>query len=144
MAELGVAGSAVGIISLGIQVCHGLILYYGSWKNAPKDVAQMCKSVRNLEETLEVLKVTIKDKGVATQAETGFQNSFDACTVSIDELRGELIRVQEVKGSSIWSKAHGQGRRFLYPFRESTLLKLKGIVAEIRENLSLAVEVLHL
>ena len=67
MAELGVAGSAVGIISLGIQVCQGLIQYYGSWKDAPKDVTQMCKSVWNLEETLKVLKVTIKDKGVATR-----------------------------------------------------------------------------
>lgn len=144
MAELGVAGSAVGIISLGIHVCQGLTQYYGSWKGAPKDVAQMCKSVQNLEETLKVLKVTIRDEGVATQAETGVQNSIDACTVSIDELQGELIRVQEVKGSSIWSKVHGQGRHLLYPFRESTLLKLKGIAAEIRENLSLAVDVLHL
>lgn len=145
MAEaLGVAGSAVGIISLGIQVCQGLIEYYGSWKDAPKYVARMCKSVRSLEETLEVLKVTIKDKGVPTQAETGVQNSIDACKVGIDEMQRELMRVQEIKGSSIWSKVHGQGRRLLYPFRESTLLKLKGTVAEIRENLCLAMEVLHL
>ena len=144
MAGLDVAGSAVGIISLGIQVCQGLIQYYGSWKDAPKDVAQMCKSIQNLEELLKVLKVAFKDKGVATQAETGVQNSIDACTASIDELQGELVRVQGVKGSSIWSKVHGQGRRLLYPFRESTLLKLRKIVAEVRENLSLAVDVLHL
>ena len=144
MAELGVAGSAVGIISLGIQVCQGLTQYYGSWKDAPRDVAQMCTLVRNLEETLKVLKVTIKNKGVATQAETRVQNIIAACTVSINKLQGELIRVQEVKGASLWSKAHGQGRRLLYPFRESTLLKLMGFVAEIRENLSLAVDVLHL
>jgi len=104
----------------------------------------MCKSVQSLEETLKVLKVTIKVKGVTTQAETGVQNSIDACTVSINKLQGKLIRVQEVKGPSIWSRVHGQGRCLLYPFRESTLLKLKGIVAEIRENLSLAVDVLHL
>ena len=144
MAELGVAGSAVGIISLGIQVCQGLTQYYGSWKEAPKDVVQMRKSVQNLEETLKVLKVTIKDKGVATQAETGVQNSIDACTVSINELQDKLIGVQKVKGSGIWSKVNEQGCRLLYPFRKSTLLKLKGIVAEIRENLSLAVDVLHL
>jgi hypothetical protein len=144
MAELAVAGSAVGIISLGIQACQGLLQYYGSWKDAPKGVTQMCKSVQNLEETLKVLKATIKDKGVATQAETGVHNSIDACTVGINELQAELTTLQEVKGSSIWSKVHGQGRRLLYPFRESTLVKLKEIVAEIRENLSLAMDVLHL
>lgn len=144
MAELGVAGSAVGVISLGIQVCQGLIQYYGSWKDASKNVSQTCKAVRSLEEILEVLNVTIKEKGVATQAETTIQNSINACTDSIEELRAELCNVQEVKGSSVWSKVHGQGRRLLYPFRESTLVKLKEIVAEIRENLSLAVDVLHL
>jgi hypothetical protein len=75
---------------LGIQVCQGLILYYGSWKDAPKYVAQVfCKSVWNLEETLKVLKVPITDKGVAKQAETGVQNCIDACTVSTDKLHVE-------------------------------------------------------
>lgn len=54
------------------------------------------------------------------------------------------MKVDQVRGSSIWSKVHGQGRRLLYPFRESTLLKVMGIVADIRENLSFAVDLLHL
>jgi len=29
---MDVAGSAVGIVSLGIQVCQGLLDYYDSWK----------------------------------------------------------------------------------------------------------------
>jgi len=144
MAELGVAGGAVGFISLGIQVCQGLMQYYGSWKDAVKDVAQMCKSIQNLEETLKVMKVTIEDKGVATKAEAVVQSSIDTCIFSIKELQDELIKVPEVKGPTIWSKVHGQGRRLLYPFRESTLVKLKEIIADIRENLSLAVDVLHL
>lgn len=144
MPGLEVAGSAVGIVSLGIQVCQGLIQYYGSWKDAPEDVTQMCQSVRNLEETLKLLEDTITDNRVSTQAKTGVQNNIDACTVSINKLQSKLMKVQELKGSGIWPKVHGQGRRLLYPFRESTLLKLRGIIAEIRENINLAVEVLNL
>jgi hypothetical protein len=144
MAEFDAAGRAVGVISVGIQACQGLIRFYRSWKDAPKTVSHMCKSVQSLEETLKVLKATIKDRGVATEAGTRVQNSIDACAASINELQGELIKVQGINGSDIWSKVHGQGRRLLYPFRESTLLKLKEIVDEVRENLSLAVDVLHL
>lgn len=120
------AGTAVGVISLGIQVCQGLVQYYGSWKDAPKDVAQMCQSIQSLEETLNALHSFNEGNGVASQAEYGVQSGITTCAAGIAELQGQLIKVQEIKGPSIWSKVHGQGRRLLYPFRESTLLKLKG------------------
>lgn len=144
MAEFGVAGSAVGILSLGIQVCKELTQYYGSWKDSSKAVARMCNSVEHLGESLNVLELAIKEKGVATQAEAEVQNSIDASTAGIDELHEELVIVRQIEGSSIWSKVHGQGRRLLYPFRESTLMRLMEIIADIRGNLSLTVELLHL
>ncbi|CAG8980199.1 hypothetical protein HYALB_00012392 [Hymenoscyphus albidus] len=144
MSELGIAGSAVGIVSLGMQVCDGLIKYYGSWKDAPTEVLRMCQSVKSLEESLNVLKLSIREEGVATQAEAGIREGIIGCKAGIDKLQQELNKVQEIQGSSVWSKIHGQGRRLLYPFRESTLLKLMGIIADICENLNLAVELLHL
>lgn len=142
MAEL--AGTAVGVISLGIQVCQGLVEYYGSWRDAPKDVARMCQSIRSLEEMLNVVNTIVKDNRFASQAESGIQSGIDSCATSIVELQSQLIKVQEINGPGTWSKVHGQGRRLLYPFRESTLLKLNGIVAEMRENLSFALDVLQL
>lgn len=142
MAEL--AGTAVGVISLGIQVCQGLVEYYGSWKDAPKDVARICQSIRSLEEMLNVVNTAVKDNGVASQAESGIQSGIDSCGTSIAELQSQLVKVKEVNGPSIWSKVHGQGRRLLYPFRESTLLKLNGIVTEMRENLRFALDVRQL
>ena len=142
MAEL--AGTAVGVISLGIQVCQGLVGYYGSWKDAPKDVARICQSIRSLEEMLNVVKTAVKDNGVASQAESGIQSGIDSLATSIAELQIQLIKVQEINGPSIWSKVHGHGRRLLYPFREGTLLKLDGIFAEMRENLRFALDVRQL
>ncbi|OBT97547.1 hypothetical protein VE01_04507 [Pseudogymnoascus verrucosus] len=142
MAEL--AGTAVGAISLGIQVCQGLVEYYGSWKDAPKDVARMCQSIRSLEERLNAVNAVVKNNGIASQAGSGVQSGIDSCVTSIAELQSQLIKVQEISGPNIWSKVHGHGRRLLYPFRESTLLKLNGIVSEMRENLSFALDVLQL
>lgn len=142
MAEL--AGTAVGVISLGIQVCQGLVKYYGSWKDAPKDVELMCKSMRSLEETLNMVNTAVKDNGVASQAQSRIRNEIDSCATSIAELQSRLIEVQEINGPRIWPKVHGQGRRLLYPFREGTLKKLIGIAVEMRDNLRFALDVLQL
>ncbi|OBT74165.1 hypothetical protein VF21_06236 [Pseudogymnoascus sp. 05NY08] len=102
MAEL--AGTAVGAIPIGIQVCQGLVEYYGSWKDAPKDVARMFQSIQSLEETLNAVNAVFKNNGVASQAEFGVQSGIDSRITSITELQSQLIKVQEVNGHSIWSK----------------------------------------
>jgi hypothetical protein len=144
MAGFGVTGSAIGVISLGIQVCQGLVQYYGSWKDSRKDIAKMCKSVDNLAEILKALKENVDSKSLAGDVIKNIQSSIVACTSGIKELQDELAKVQEVKGSNVLSKVHEQGRRLLYPFRESTLFKLREIVSDVRANLGLAVNMLHL
>lgn len=143
MAEFGVAGSAVGVISLGIQVCQGLLQYYGGWKGGREDVASMYSSVENLAETLRALQQTVQGKSLSVNAKN-VQSSIAACETGIQELQRKLAKVQKVRGSDTVSKLHEQGRRLLYPFRESTLIKLKEIVSDIRANLNLAVDTLHL
>jgi len=56
----GVAGTAVGVISLGIQTAQGILWYYGAWKDRDKDISRMCTSLGNLTTTLNVLLETIK------------------------------------------------------------------------------------
>lgn len=143
MAEFG-AGSSIGIICLGIHVCQGLVQYYGSWRDSRKDIATMCKSVDNLTDTLKALKKNIDGKSLAGDVIKNVQSSIVACTSGIQELQDELAKVQEVKGSNVLSKVHEHGRRLVYPFRESTLLKLREIVSDIRGSLGLAMNTLHL
>lgn len=144
MADFGVAGSAVGVISLGIQVCQGLLQYYGTWKDGRNDISRMCKLVGSLADILKALKQTLENNALVGDDANAVQSTIRDCTDSIAELQQELAKVLEIKGTSIRSKLHEQGRRLLYPFRESTLLKLKEIVSDIRDNLNLAVETLHL
>jgi len=59
MAELGVAGSAVGTASLGIQVCQGLLQYYNDWKSYDDDIAAICGSVNDLRDSFSMLSSTV-------------------------------------------------------------------------------------
>jgi ankyrin repeat domain-containing protein 50 len=144
MDAFSAAGSAVGVISLGLQVCQGLMQYYGTWKDGRQDISRMCKLVDSLADILNALKQSLEKGSLVGDVVDMVQGSVQACTDSILELQEELTRVQAIKGSSIRSKLHDQGRRLLYPFRESTLLKLKEIVLDIRDNLTVAVQALHL
>lgn len=138
MAELGVAGSVVGIVSLGLQTCHELLKYYVSWKDGRNDVATMCDSVDALAGILKLLETTISG---SSDLDVNVQCSIMTCRSSIEKLEQKLSKVQKVPGSGkLPTKLHDQGRRLLYPFRESTLAKLKEIVSDIRSNLSLAVD----
>jgi ankyrin repeat domain-containing protein 50 len=143
MADFGVAGSAVGVISLGITVCQGLVQYYGTWKDGRQDISRMCNLVNSLADILNALKQTLERVTLVGDVANVVQSSTKACFDSVLELQQELAKVQEIKGPGIRSELHEQGRRLLYPFRESTLLKLKEIVLDIRDNLTVAVETLH-
>lgn len=96
-----------------------------------------------MAETLRALQQTVKGKSLSGNAKN-VQSSIAACETGIQELQRKLTKVQKVRGSDTVSKLHEQGRRLLYPFRESTLIKLKEIVSDIRANLNLAVDTLHL
>ncbi|KAK0100804.1 hypothetical protein ONS95_007251 [Cadophora gregata] len=133
---------AIGIVSLGIQVCQGLLKYYGSWKDGPKDAATMCSFVESLSETLVQLEQTLAR---TPEISATVISCIEACRSSIEKLDKKLSKVQSVSDpGKMKSRIHDQGRRLLYPFRESTLAKLKEIVTDIRSNLALAVDTTQL
>ena len=132
----------IGIVSLGIQVCQGLLKYYGSWKDSRKDVAALCSSVESLSSILDQLEQTLTGNH---ETKSTISDCIEACRSSIEQLDKKLSKVRSVADpGNFTAKIYGQGLRLLYPFRESTLVKLKEIVADIRSNLALAVDTTHL
>jgi len=133
---------AIGIVSLGIQVCQGLLKYYDSWKDSRKDIAALCSSVESLSSILDQLEQTLTG---THETKSTISDCIEACRSSIEQLEKKLLKVESVANpGKVTAKIHDQGRRLLYPFRESTLIKLKEIVADIRSNLALAVDTTHL
>ena len=146
MAEVfGVAGSAVGVISLGIQVCQGLLTYYDSWKACHQDIENTSKSIASLTVTLEhilnvVEKRTIQDESI----EQHVSNILAQCSKGIKALSEELNRFENYPESAdIRAKIRSHLRRLYYPFKEGTLAKLRGSVQDIRDDLVPALEVLQ-
>ena len=56
---MDVASSAVGIVSLGVQVCQGLLSYYDGWKSFSSDISSTYNSIDDLSRTLALLKALL-------------------------------------------------------------------------------------
>ena len=91
MAEaFGVVGSAVGVISLGLQTVQGILWYYGAWQDRGDDVLRMCASLDNLKGTLDVLLKAINPPTVFNK------NVKENVEKSIDTFNGTLQKLIEI------------------------------------------------
>ena len=142
----GVAGSAVGVISLGIQVCQGLLKYYESWKGCHQDIENTSKSIASLTETLELVsRVVGNRKGQGEPVEQQISSIVVRCLTGIEALSKELEGFEKYPESAdIRSKIKSHMRRLYYPFKESTLAKLRDSVQDVRDDLVPALAVLQM
>lgn len=133
---------ALGIVSLGLQVCGGLLKYYESWKDCGKDVAATHESLSGLEKTFNLLKTTIKDQVLSQDIIGHVEQSIVSCEDGIKSLKKRLDKVWASKiPAGLPAKVY---RRALYPFKESTLAKMREAVQDLRGNLALSLSALQM
>ncbi|KAL8643660.1 MAG: hypothetical protein Q9226_008206, partial [Calogaya cf. arnoldii] len=137
---LGVAANAAGLIELGLSVCHGLWEYYGSWKHAESDVKKMYAEIESLSKTFALLQTTLGRPCLDPDIVYRIEEIIVACEANILCLDKKLRKIRDTSPMTNKSgskfKAHLQ--RALYPFKESTVVKLKEISRELQDHLLLA------
>lgn len=139
-----VASGVLGVVSLGLNACQGLLQYYSSWKDSQKDVAVMCASLEGLTKTFRLVEGTIEDRKFNQAIVDRVTASIDLCETGVDELNAKLLKVKMAPVKGAKDQTRGQFRRALYPFKQSTLLKLREAISDLRDNLSLAISTLQL
>jgi hypothetical protein len=139
-----VAGTAVGIASLGIQVCQGLLDYYDSWKSYDSDISSTYNAITDLSKTLILLRTTLHqqaDEERVGRVRTCVKDCEDAL-LKLDKKRDSLQKYSQPEG--LRQKMRSELQRTWYPFRKETLEALKASVTDIQERLKLALQVLQL
>ena len=141
---MDVGGTAVGIASLGIQVCQGLLSYYDDWKAYDADISNTYSAITDLSKTLTILRSTLQeevDEEKAGRVRTCVK-SCEGALLELEKKRCSLQNFSQPKG--LRQKMRAGLQRSWYPFRKETLEALKAIVTEIQERLKLALQVLQL
>jgi hypothetical protein len=139
-----ITGSAVGVISLGISVCGGLLDYYRSWKGIDDDMTRIYKYVDDLNGILEVLQAIIKRDEFCGESRRLAEERVVSCAAGIRELEGVWERFRDVPNSpKAKYRISGYLKKACYPFQEHTLSKIQSNTSELRENLNLVVGLLN-
>jgi hypothetical protein len=139
-----VAGTAVGIASLGIQVCQSLLSYYDAWKSYDTDVSSTYDAITDLSKTFTMLKTTLQqeiDQERVGQVDTCVQSCEDAL-LKLDEKRRSLQKYSQP--GALRQKMRSGLQRSFYPFRKETLEALKASVIDVQERLKPALQMLPL
>ena len=144
---LSVTAGIAGLISLGIQVTGSLVRFYTAYKGQDTDIAQTIGKLENLLDTFRFLDTALQHRtfrpdehGLLKNIESSAQN----CHELIQELNEECEKFNRTPTTGIKDAIRTAGRRAAYPFRQSTLQKLDEAISEIRQNLTLALDVLQL
>lgn len=143
------ASAIIGIAAFGLQVCNGLVQYYDAFKNQDRAISKTLQDAKMLQNLLEHVKHSIQNEENFTIRYGIDQSVGDivrACNEVLNELANELGKVQLIKvgrDKSISESLVRGVRRLKYPFKESTLMKLRESIGEVRDNLSLAFDTRH-
>lgn len=140
-----VAASAISVVSLGIQVCQGLLSYYGDYKSYDDTIGSLCRNVEGLRSTLEICEEALQKPGLTTsKAGANVTKSMGACRDGLASLQNTLDSYKKIpKPQGFKASIHNYGQQTLYPFKKPNVLRLQSTVAELQANVNTALLVLH-
>lgn len=140
---LSATGTAVGIVSLGIQVCKGLIWYLDNVKDAKDKATQMMKEVDHLANILEILEGVIS-KVDMTPAVSMTRTGIVECATAIEKIRDKLGLVTRGNHSGIRAYFHDVKGRLSYPCKQDDIIYWKGVLDHIQQSLQTALLALQM
>lgn len=146
MAEaFGVASGVGGTISFGISICQDVLTYYKAFRDSEQDIGQMCASMENVAKTLLAIDLTLRHGSFDQNIIDVVESSINLCAHGLQILAKKLDKIRLTReDSTLRTQLDNAKRKLLYPFKESTLAKLREICHDLKSNLGLAIDALNM
>ncbi|WPA99594.1 uncharacterized protein RHO25_004212 [Cercospora beticola] len=134
-------GTAVGVASLGIQLCEGILKYYSKWRSYDKDIEDTYRQIAELAKIFARLRVSLDKISYDRKQLQHAKEALQPCETSLLELQQLLVELRPINApSGRAERAWAQFRRAMYPLKASTLAKLRELDEDVRDQLSLALQ----
>lgn len=143
------AASTASFVSLGIQVCGGLISYCRAWKSHDKKIEEAQARLTDLELTLKNLSSILPmieslDDSTAESLH-GARQKIRSCTAALNKLNDALFETESIsQPAGILDKLHNVRVRSTWLFNKERLEGFRGSVAQTQSNLRSAIQILNL
>jgi hypothetical protein len=136
---IGIIGTGVGVVSLGLQIYGELKKYLDAYAGRDTQVSKALDYLKQLDSTLAVLQTIVPD------FESEQRLSSDIVTLNLQRCRDEMVVLQaelQKHEPSAYTDLKGKikeaKRKLQYPFARHTLAELEGRLERVLEYLSLA------
>ena len=140
---VSIAGTAVGVVSLGITVCQGLVSYYASWKDYEVDIKHTHGYLEDVSNKLQAAHTVLQTGSFPAEVKQQVESAISICVNHIDTLNTKLAKVRSTKlPVGIRDKVKSNLLRAQYPFKEKTLRKLQDSTTALQTNLVVALNLL--
>ncbi|KAJ5631612.1 NACHT nucleoside triphosphatase [Penicillium longicatenatum] len=144
---LSITAGIAGFLSLGISVTQSLIDFYSAYKTQDAELAKLTQKIKILQNTFQSLEPAIQPHRSRVSGEgllEDVENASQTCQGIIKELQQECQKFHAEPATGFRGSVRLARRRVAYPFRESTIRKIEEDIDEIRDSLSLTLDVLQL
>ncbi|KAI4678989.1 uncharacterized protein J4E88_006279 [Alternaria novae-zelandiae] len=132
-----ITGSAVGVVSLAIQVCKGLEWYLSGVKEAKNKGEQIAAETEELANLLEQLESVI-GKVDPSQPVSATRTGIVSCANAIATIRKKLKPDDQAASGGIKSSLKRLTKRLAFPFKEADIKYWKDVLNTIQQSLQTA------
>ncbi|KAF5254430.1 hypothetical protein FANTH_688 [Fusarium anthophilum] len=144
---LSIAGLALAVVSLGLQVTGGITEYFDSLKSRDQDIASIIQQNNTLRKTLRIIDSSISrfqnDHRTATEPLRQFLDSCNEELKVLESLVAALI-TDDQGTTGRRTKARNKGKKLLYPFHRPKLEQMATKLHHINATLQLGLQSLGL
>lgn len=144
---LGIAGTAAGLVSLGLQLYGEISKYIKAVKGREEDLRAARQNAEILRKCLNAIKGATASTNLTP---TVSKDAVNECVAScIDELKQLEELLTRLRGSTapadtLSSKFKAKGRQFIYPFHKDSVVDLEKRLASTNDVLQTALHALRM
>ncbi|KAM0126209.1 hypothetical protein ACHAO1_010206 [Botrytis cinerea] len=140
-----VLGTAVGVVSLGLQVSQGIVSYYSAYRDQAEEIDGIAQRTQALHTTLKHLQASLRSlHSNHTSAVTLVAATVASCEDNIKTLETTLQKCQHSVPVGTREKIYSLGKKAIFPFRQATIQRLENIVGKLQANVDMAIMALQL
>ncbi|KAL8747661.1 MAG: hypothetical protein Q9190_000508 [Brigantiaea leucoxantha] len=146
MDPLSIAGSLAGLTSLGINVTLSLIKFFTSYVQQDFELRTICSNLDDLLDVFRILSSTLHSRAFQEDEVDLIKNLekwMQKAVKLIQQLEDKCQKFQKPPSNSIATKAKIHANRLTFYFQKDGLLMLDKNIAEARNTLSLALDLMN-
>ena len=149
MDPVSITAGTAGIVSLGLQICSGLVIYCKAWRSHDREVERALERLTSLSLTLESLNRILSaceiDEDDSADNFRIARHKIYSCTTNLNTLRSMLVELESIgQPAGVLDKIHNVRLRSIALFHREKFRRLQDSVQDTQLKLDSAMQILQL